>query len=195
MDRIFEACITESKPKPDFSGTDDYQVALALRGDIQDPRFLIFLEKAGQTGILFSTEDLLVVDAIFHEQEVPERVRGRLPLLTDAGVLERVGRGRGARFIPSRRFFKFIGQAGAYTRRKGLDKDTNKELLLKHIGGCQDEGCQLRELLQVLPHLSRQEVQRLLRELRSEGRVYSVGKTKAARWYPGSPADEASPQV
>ena len=33
----------------------------------------------------------------------------------------------------SRRFHASIGKGGEYTRRKGLDRDTNKALLLKHI--------------------------------------------------------------
>lgn len=193
MNRIVEECIKESKPKPDFSGTDEFQVCLTLRGDIQDPRFLVFLEKVGQNRLSsFSTEDLLVLDLLYHDQEVPERLRARLIGLTEAGILEKVGKGRGSRFMLSRRFYEFLGTPGAYTRRKGLDKDTNKELLLKHISGCQDIGCQARELMQVLPHLSREEVKRLLNELRREGRVHLVGRTKAGRWYPGSVAVDES---
>ncbi len=41
--RMFEECIKESKPVPDFNDTDDYQVSLTLRGDVQDPLFLQFL--------------------------------------------------------------------------------------------------------------------------------------------------------
>src|SRR5439155_11707415 len=32
MDRMFEGCIRESKPRPDFTGTDDYQVSVTLHG-------------------------------------------------------------------------------------------------------------------------------------------------------------------
>ena len=67
----------------------------------------------------------------------------------------------------------------------GLDRETNKELLLKHIRDNRKEGSQLRELRQVLPALSRDQVQSLLRGLKSEGRIYKVGATRAARWYPG----------
>jgi ATP-dependent DNA helicase RecG len=43
-DKMFEATIREGKPKPDFGGTDEYEVRLTLQGDIQNPRFLRFLE-------------------------------------------------------------------------------------------------------------------------------------------------------
>ncbi len=44
---MFEECIRQSKPLPDFAGTDEYQVALTLRGEIQDPVFLRFVERHG----------------------------------------------------------------------------------------------------------------------------------------------------
>jgi ATP-dependent DNA helicase RecG len=47
LNRMFEECIKESKPQPNFAGTDDYQVSVTLRGEVQDARFLRFLERVG----------------------------------------------------------------------------------------------------------------------------------------------------
>lgn len=90
------------------------------------------------------------------------------------------------RLLLSRRFYRHIGKAGVYTRKRGLDRETNKELLLKHIQDNRHEGSRLRELVQVLPALSYVQVQKLLQDLRIQGRVHKVGNTNAARWYPGS---------
>ncbi|MDO8684258.1 MAG: hypothetical protein Q7N50_12330 [Armatimonadota bacterium] len=68
-------------------------------------------------------------------------------------------------------------------------KETNKALLLKHIRDNRKQGSQLSELLQVLPELSRTQVQWLLRELKTDGQVHSVGLTRAGRWYPGPSPD------
>ena len=76
---------------------------------------------------------------------------------------------------------------GVYTRRRGLDRETNKELLLRHIQDNRKQGSQLRELVQVLPALSYVQVQKLLQELRIKGQIHKVGNTSAARWYPGGP--------
>ena len=97
-----------------------------------------------------------------------------------------MGRGRGAQLLLSQRFYRRIGKAGVYTRKRGLDRQTNKELLLKHIQNNQRKGSQLRELRQVLPALSPYQVQRLLQSLKREERIHIVGTTKAARWFPGS---------
>ena len=71
-----------------------------------------------------------------------------------------------------------------YTRKRGLDRETNKKLLLKHIVDNRGEGSQLRELMEVLPALSRRQVQILLGDLREEGYIRLRGQTRNARWYP-----------
>ena len=188
FDLIFRECIRESKRLPDFSHTDAHTVWLTLHGDIQDLEFLRFLEQIGREQVAaFGLDDFLVVDLVRREERVPDNLRSRVEHLLEQGIIERVGRGRGVRLLLSRRFYRRAGMAGVYTRKRGLDRQTNKELLLKHIQDSQDEGSRLGELVQVLPALSRAQVQILLRSLRHEGRIHNIGKTRAARWYPGKP--------
>jgi ATP-dependent DNA helicase RecG len=184
-DRMFEECIKESKPRPDFTGTDDYQVSVTLKGEVQNPRFLTFLQQVTQEGLgPFTTQDFLVLDCVQREEPVPQHLKDRLVFLKDRGIVEVTGRGRGARPILSRRFYAFLGRKGVYTRKRGLDRETNKALLLQHIEHFRQEGSRLQDLLQVLPELTRSQVQKLLGELRAEGKVDFVGKTKSARWVP-----------
>ena len=65
---------------------------------------------------------------------------------------------------------------------RGLDRDTNKALLLKHIMNIGKEGAPFQELSQVLPSLPRSTIQRLLRELRDEGLIIVSGERRHARW-------------
>jgi len=183
---MFRTCVTESKPTPDYSRSDNYQVSLALRGEVQNPKFLRFLERVGEERLAsFSTPDFLVLDFIQREEPIPDRLKPRLAGLLGHSVIERVGRARGARYILSQKLYEFVGEGGVYTRKRGLDRETNKALLLRHIQGTGSKGCQLRELGQVLPALPRSQIQVLLRELKADGRIRSVGRTSAGRWYPG----------
>ena len=100
------------------------------------------------------------------------------------GVVERFGRGRGVKYVLSRRYYTMAGEKGTYTRNKGLDRETNKALLLKHIRGNRQTGSRLKEFRQVLPALSMSQVQKLITELKKEGRIYKTGTTKATLWYP-----------
>jgi ATP-dependent DNA helicase RecG len=81
-----------------------------------------------------------------------------------------------------------MGKGGIYTRQKGLDRETNKTLLLRHIKENAASGSGLPELEQVLPALSRFQVQKLIQELRAAGRIslWPPATRRGARWYPSN---------
>ena len=143
-----------------------------------------FLERLGNEKLMsFSTYDFLALDAIAREQPLTEAMRNRIPGLVEAGAVEQRGRGRGRRYLLSRSLYSSLGRAGAYTRKRGLDRETNKALLMQHLTDCGAEGAPIRDLLQVLPAQSRGQVKRLLRELAVEGRAQVIGVTRAGRWF------------
>lgn len=182
FDSIYRECIRHGKPLPDFGRTDEHFVWLTLHGELQYPEFLRFLEKVGrETQAAVDTRDLLVLDLVHRGVPIPPEIEPQIPRLVELGVLEQVGRGRGSRLLLARRYYRMVGKAGAYTRRKGLDRETHKELLVKHLLE-NPGGSPLAELHQVLPQLSRRQVQDLLQELRSEGRVSLSGQRRWARW-------------
>lgn len=185
IDTMFSESIKQGKAVPDFTGTNEHRVYLTMKGEVQNPHFLRFLEQLGEERLeSFSIEDLMALDLIARGIAVSEPLKSRLPRLVDNGVVERRGAGRGTHYILSRELYGYVGQKGKYTRERGLDHETNKALLLQHISENSTEGSRLAELNQVLPFLSRPAVQRLLQELRGEGKIQCIGKTKGARWYP-----------
>lgn len=191
VDRMFETTIREGKEAPDFTSSDPYRVSVRMKGTIKDVTFLRFLEKISVESIyLISVSDLVVLDRVNRGQPIAEEFRQRARELESHGILERVGRTRGTRFILSKRFYEFAGSPGTYTRRRGLDRETNKELLTRHITANRNRGCSLRELMQVLPTLSRIQVKTLVQELKAEKRIHAVGVKKAALWMPGAETPE-----
>jgi ATP-dependent DNA helicase RecG len=185
--RMFEESIKEGKPQPDFTGTDAHQVAVTLRGEIQNPEFLRFLEKVGTERLAsFTTTDLLILDSIQRDVALSAELQARVPHLLEQGIIERIGRGKGSRLIFSRGLYGHLGRAGFYTREKGLDRETNKALLLKHIEEAKGSGASIKELEQVLPALTRRQVLLLLQELRTEKKIHPEGERRGARWHPSS---------
>jgi ATP-dependent DNA helicase RecG len=67
-------------------------------------------------------------------------------------------------------------------RQLGPDRETNKALLAKHIRDSSSEGAPFAEFAQVLPGLSRRQIQRLMQELKLEGRITLKGSRKGLRW-------------
>lgn len=183
MNLIFEDAITSAKqlPTPDAA---PYQFSLTLHGVVQDPAFLAYLERVGQEKMrLYHTAHLLVLDSVRREVAVPETLKPLVDRLVVDGLLERVSRGRGARLILSRTFSNAIGESAAYTRRKGLDQEEGKLLLLKHLNHKGAAGAPLDELAQVLRSTkSKRQVQHLLRLLAKDGKAISPRRGRGGIW-------------
>lgn len=181
FDKIYSVCIREAKPLPNFAGTDDYQVCLQLSGVVQDPAFIRFLEKIGAAVQQpFYVDDLLVLDLLRQEKPVPAGLAERLEPLRECGVIELISRGRSPRHILSKHFYDFSGKRGAYTRKRGLDRETNKELIIRHLR--HHKRGLITEFEQALPSLSRNQIHSLLHDLKAEKRVAHVGGRKHGHW-------------
>lgn len=185
IDRMVRTSLEEAKQPPDFAGTDAWQVSVTLHGTVQDERFLAFMQKLKHEGSAgFHLDDLVVIDLVHRDVPVPPKYQERISSLRDRGAIETIGRGRGQRVVLARQFYELLGKPGDYTRRKGLDHETNKQLLLRHITENAPIGSPMADLQGVLPALSRGQLRGLLDELRREGKARSEGKTRATRWYP-----------
>ncbi|MDR3620868.1 MAG: ATP-binding protein, partial [Paludisphaera borealis] len=190
MNLIYEELIKQSKPTPDFARTDQYQVGLTLDGTVQDPAFIRFVEKSSrETSAHFNTHDWMLMAAAARGEKLPKNSNGRAARLLELGLIERV---QGRTYMLSRRYYEFVGQKGTYTRKRGLDREHNLALLLKHIQENQATGCKLDELCQVIPSLPDTHIRSLLKTLKRRNLAHSVGMTRAGAWYPGPPPEATS---
>jgi ATP-dependent DNA helicase RecG len=117
---------------------------------------------------------------VLHERKITENLKKQIKRLTDMGVVERVGRGD---YALSRSFYEVTGRPSVHTQPIGLDRATCKVLVFKHIQNSGDKGAPLREIQQVLPNHSKNQVQYLLRDLLNEDKVFQKGSTTASRWF------------
>lgn len=185
-DRIYEECVRQGKPLPDFTHTDDYQVALTLHGQIEDDGFLQFLHRLSEEHIDASTtQDLLVFEHVRRGQRVPNEVRPWLDKLLKQGVIESVGSGRATRYFFSPRFLDSHSGVRVGERHAEFGRDANKAAILRQLAANGARGTRFDELRNVLPPaLSRDQLQTLLKELKEEGVIVVEGATRASRWYP-----------
>lgn len=186
MNRIYESCIRESKSEPDFTHTDADHFWITLRGIIEHPEFLRILEQIGQERLVsFSMDDFMVIQAVFQGRPITQRFLESAQRLLDEGLLEKTQKRGGTPFFLSRRLYKAIGKEGVHTRKKGLDRDYNRQLLFLHIQRSEPKGAKMAELLQVLPSFDRHLIRPLLLDLQKEGKIHVKGITHAARWHTG----------
>lgn len=189
MDRIFDASLREGKGLPDFSGTDQHEVVLTIKGEVIDKPFLQLLDLAEKHGISLNVHHLVVLDLIRQKECPPTEAAPLVEHLVNIGLVERVGKGKQSKLILSRGMYRYLGEPGSYTRYTGLDRETNKQLLLKHVRSSGPRGASLAEFRQVLPQLTEAQVRHLVAELKDEGSVRRSGWANSAKWFASGEAD------
>lgn len=184
MNLMMESAVRQGKPLPSFAGTAAHEVRLTLEGGVRNPAFVRFMERLGTDRLNgFTTLDYLALERLEQGRPLSPDLQDRLPALTEVGAVEVIGRGKNAKYMLAAALYASLGSKGVYTRKRGLDHDTNKALLLKHLRDHESEGAPLSELRQVLPSLPERAVQLLLDELRSEGLIRVHGQRRWARWH------------
>ena len=187
MNLMVENAIRQGKPLPSFAGTDAHEVRLTLDGTMQNPAFVRYLGRLNAALLRsFTTYDYLALEALARQAPLTPPMRARLLALREAGAIESQGRGAGTTYMLSRDLYAALDQKGAYTRHRGLDRETNKALLLKHIRDNKQEGSPMKDLRQVLPALSERTIRYLLDELRKQGKIKPKGDNRWQLWLPVS---------
>ncbi|MFO8074057.1 MAG: putative DNA binding domain-containing protein [Polyangia bacterium] len=180
---MFEWAFRDAKPLPDYGRSDPYEVVVRLGGQVEDEQFVHFLEKmSAEKQISFGLEELFVLARVKNEEPIDSDLSPFLQRLVEVGAVERIGR---SRHVLARTFYKMAGRRGDYTRKRGLDREQNKALLLKHLRDNAADGSPFSELKQVLPAISSNELRGLLRQLKQDEHASVQGRTRGARWYPG----------
>lgn len=181
MNKMFEQSVREAKRLPNFDGSDEFQINLTLDGAIINPALLKILERIGEETLTsFATEDFIILSALANDDKLSSSWYPRLHALAQFGIVEQVNR---KHYVLSQRIASAIGKAGTRTRNKGLDRNTNKALILQLLRDQGNKGAQASDFMHLFPAFSRDQVYSLLKELRDIGQITSRGRGKSACWF------------
>ncbi len=173
VDLMYKNQLSFGKNPPDFSKSDDYTVRLSLDGTINDVEFAKYVFKiADKEQKILSVDELVFLFKIKNKEFVE---RDKINSLINLGLVEIVGK---RKYILSKKYYLDSNQRGKYTRSKGLDGETNKQIILKHLSEF-PEGAKKQELIDVLPHLSWIKIWRILDELRNENKIVFIGSRRS----------------
>lgn len=180
LNDIFEATVRSGKGLPAIEDIDGYKVNLFIPAQVQDIAFVAYLEKVlNQKQVLLSLKEILTLEEIRSEETVsrPEYKEKLLKL----GLIEQVGRTRGAKYVLSHNYYAEGSKRGHYTRLVGFTREEKKALILKHLE--KNKEAQLSEFSQAFPEMKQQDISNLLQELKRSGEVFYTGSRKVGRWY------------
>ncbi|WP_430452576.1 ATP-binding protein [Rhodopirellula europaea] len=181
VDLMYERSIRQSKPHPDFTGSDESTVVLRLSGRMLDPSFVRFLgtyvpAKLDELG----TDDWLALSRIASEQPLTDSLQLRVDNLLSRGLIERVD---GGRFILPRIYYQFHDRGSVYDRLR--QREQQKEKVEQVLDSYRIDGVAISDLNDSLPEFERANLRRLLQELQVDGRVHTKGEKRWMRYFPG----------
>ena len=179
IDVIFEAAIRQGKGTPDFKGTDTHTVRINIPAKVKDAEFVRFLEKiVNEKQVAFSFDEIYELEMLREQRFVlnPQHKEKFLKL----GIVEKIGKTSGTKYILSHKYYSYEEKPGAYTRIKGLTREHKKELILAHIE--RESSGQIRDFIDAFPELKRSDINNLLQELKHDNLIYLEGKTRTGVW-------------
>lgn len=160
------------KNPPDYNKSDNYHVILDIDGTIKDEEFAKYVIRvASESNKILNEKELVILNKIKSNEKVENC--SIIKELEDLELIERVNKNN---FILSKKYYEDMNKKGEYTRLKGLSKDENKMLLLKHLE-IYSKGY-MEEFKQVLNNCSIKTIQYYLQELKNEEKIELVGNPK-----------------
>ena len=188
IDKIYYQTITESKPEPDYSKSDNYQVELRLSAIVEDKAFALFIHQFQQERKdieKLSVQDVITLNKIrkreTRESFDPDVIRK----LEKEGLIERHGKTKGAYYILARSYYEFTDEKGKYSRKTDWDERQAFYIILQHLQ--KFEKAKMTDFVDLFEgRLTRKQVRYIVdklvekRDLKRDGEgkgtVYSIGE-------------------
>ena len=145
IDRIYEGMLRYGRPAPDYSMSDTSAVSLYMANAGADVEFVrMIVEQEERTGnmpidsliILSRLRDdrrLTTAELIPSLQKPDTQVRSVLGRLTETGLIEAHGQGRGRSYTLSSRVYKELGEQIKYVRQTGADAIQQEQMIISFV--------------------------------------------------------------
>lgn len=189
VDRIFEGSLLYGRDIPDYSESTSRTVKLFIPRGVPDKRLVALIsEEQKRTGSPLPLNSLLVLNVLknnhrmsladmSHECTIPEsKLKTTLERLTESGLIDAMGSGRGRAYVLSAKAYKDPIQ---HVRQTDIDAVRYKELVMTLAR--RKEYITRGDVIELL-HVSPSQAYRLLKKLVEEGLLTLDGTTSAAKY-------------
>ena len=124
VDKMFTNCIMEAKPLPDYSATDNFQVALTLRTEIRNGAFMVYIRQEQNRRPehhKLNVFQLLALYSVCMGDSVPDVAAAVVDGLVDEGLLVRSKTGK----LSMGKEYKAIAKEMSEAKNGGVKGDVN----------------------------------------------------------------------
>ncbi len=189
VDRIFEGSLMYGRELPDYSESTGTSVRLFIPRGMPDKRIVALIaEEQKKTGTAVTLNALFVLNALKHNRRMSlselstecniaeSKIRPTVERLTEAGLVEGMGNGRGRVYVLSAKAYKDPAQ---YVRQTDIDVIRYTELIKKLA---QTKDYITRKDVIDLLRVSPPQAYRLLKKLTDNNILIRSGNTSAAHY-------------
>lgn len=186
VDKIFLYTLSEGKPAPDYSHTDDFNVTATLLATVKDTGFALYVQ--GIQDSLPDDQKLTVFDvlALCEIRDGAKRPSNRdIALkLEKLGFIEKHGKTNAQYYILPRRYYELCGNVAAYSLKTDWDIEQVWAVLYPFL---QKYGKAKRSEINILigNHLSDKQLRNFIDELKRQGRLRAEGGRGYVIYYLG----------
>lgn len=190
IDRIYMGMLRYGRPAPDYSRSNASSVILQLSSSKGDMDFLeIVLREEEKTGKPMPLDSLIALSRLRTErrltlnnlspslQKSEHETRRTIEKLSEAGLVEAHGTGRGRTYTLSAKVYRRKGQKSDYVRQAGFDPIQQEQMVLTYID---KHGSIRRADVMELCRITKDQAYHLLKRLKNSGEIVQQGTRKTA---------------
>lgn len=186
MDKIFLYTLSEGKPEPDYTQSDDFSVTVILSGSVKDTGFAMYVQSIQQelpdNGKL-SVFDVLALCEVRDGAKCPHD-RAVTEKLVKLGYLEKHGRTNAVYYILPRRYYEMTGNLAEYSNVTDWDAEQVLAVLAPYL--LKYGKAKKAEIMRIVgEHLSEKQLRKYIDALLDNGMLRKEGERGNTTYYIG----------
>lgn len=173
---MYKNQLTLGKNPPNYKNSTDKRVVLELDGNIQDVEFAKYVLKVAESkNKILNDEELLILHKIKNNEHTDSSTITEE--LLELGLIEKIGF---TKYMLSKQYYTDMNQKVKYTKKKGLSRNKNKELILQHL--INFKSATKKDFAEMFKfELSEKDISNLLEELKRENKIYFEGIPRSSK--------------
>lgn len=186
MDKIFLYTLSEGKPEPDYTQSDDFSVTVILSGNVKDTGFAMYVQSIQQElpddGKL-SVFDVLTLCQVREGAKRPKD-KAVTEKLVKLGYLEKHGKTNAVYYILPRRYYEMTGNLAEYSN--ATDWDSNQVLAVLAPYLLKYGKAKKAEIMRIVgEHLTEKQLRKYIDTLLDRGMLRKEGERGNTVYYIG----------
>ena len=179
VDKIFKTTIEDGKGLPVYTTTSEPSVTLTIPATFTDTSFIKFLEAVAN-----KYHDVLTLKEMIELEEIRQGKKDKDLIyrqkFVSLGIIEKVGKGRGSKYILSHNYYQYTNSTGIYTRMSGLTRDVKRSIILEHLK--KNGRVANQDLQEAMPDMTMNDITTLLKAMKKDGLIEHEGSRRFGYW-------------